>query len=45
MNTNQKTEIMSSEPSEERMDVVEILPSFLLDEDESYQQGYEQEEV
>ena len=23
----------------------EILPSFLLDEDESYQQGYEQEEV
>ena len=23
----------------------EILPSFLLDEDESYQQGYEQEDV
>ena len=23
----------------------EILPSFLLDEDESYQQGYEQEEI
>ena len=23
----------------------EILPSFLLDEDESYQQGYEHEEV
>ena len=23
----------------------EILPSFLLDEDESYQQGYEQDEV
>lgn len=23
----------------------EILPGFLLDEDESYQQGYEQEEV
>ena len=23
----------------------EILPSFLLDEDENYQQGYEQEEV
>ena len=42
MNTNQKTEIMSSEPSEER---IEILPSFLVDEDESYQQGYEQGEV
>ena len=23
----------------------EILPSFILDEDESYQQGYEQEDV
>lgn len=24
---------------------IEILPSFLLDEDESYQQSYEQEEI
>ena len=45
MNTNQKTEIMSSEPLEERIDIIEILPSFLLEEDESYQHGYEQDEV